>query len=250
MGLGIVLIFYFIALSVAATISSVALVIAAYWYLRNVPGKRASLIALGVLPFACVVYAAVWFGGYALISDTVFHHDPMLGDGWYTDIPHGYAIDMIDVTDQGTVHPTVGPDRGLDNPQGISGVRRLQVAGDLILGSEDKGWFNDLGRESNTETGFFAIDTRTHAKEKFASEAELRAYAEQHGISLTLRPIADVYEQYRINWFDVTAGLILVLPPACLFVLLIWRLVRLKRNAHSEQSAMAQARDIQSIGLG
>ena len=230
MGLAVVLVFYAIALLVAAAVCSMMLVIATRWYLRGVPHTRTAAIALWVLPFVCVIYAAVWFAGYAVINDVVFHHDPMLGDGWYTDIPHGYAIDMIDVTDQGTVHPTTGPDRGLNNPEGISGVRRLQIAGDWILGTDDKDWFNILGRDTNAETGFFAIDTRSHAKRMFASEGELRGFAKQNGAELALKPIADVYQQYRMNWFEPVAGLILIVPPGCALIWLLSRVVRLKRR--------------------
>jgi len=231
MGIGIVLIFYFIGLSVAAAASSAVLVIATRWYLRKaLGGRRRMMVLAGVFPFLCVAYAGAWFIGYAAINDIVFHHDPMLGDSWYTNIGDGYAISMIDVTDQGTVHPTSGPDNGLDNPQGIPGVRRLQVSGDYLLGSQDKDWFANLGNESSNETGFFAINTRTHAVQKFASEPELAAYAKQSGVTLALRPIVDVYQSYRMNWFEPVAGAVLILPPACIFAWLCSRIVLLKRE--------------------
>src|SRR5438105_12419257 len=160
-GIGIVLIVYFIALSIAAVISSGILLALTFWYLRGVQHKPKWILVLVVaFPFICEAYAGGWFIGYAGTNDIVFHHDPMLGDGWYTDIGNGYAIDMIDVTDQGTVHPTGGPDRGLNDPKGVSGVRRLQVAGPRIFGSQDLHGFEHLGQNSTEESSFFAIDTR------------------------------------------------------------------------------------------
>jgi len=178
-----------------------------------------------------VIYAGAWFIAYALINDTVFHRDPMLGDGWYTPIGHGYAIDMIDVTDQGSVHPTMGPDRGLNSPDRVAGVRRMQVAGNYIFGSEDKNWFEDLGKETSNEGKFFAIDTRTHAQREFGSESELANFAKQDGITLGLKPILDVYRSYRMTWFEPVAGLVLVLVPGAAFCLLAWRIMLLKWEA-------------------
>jgi hypothetical protein len=231
MGIAVVLIVYFVVLSVAAAICCAILVATTRWYLRDAPRERRKLMAYaGVLPFVCVAYAGVCFIAYAVINDTVFHRDPMLGDGWSTPIGHGYAIDMIDVTDQGTVHPVDGPDGGLNSPERVSGVRRMQVAGPFILGTEDRNWFANLGKDVKDESNFFVIDTRTRARREFASESELAAYASQNGASLALKPIADVYDQYRFTWFDALAGVALLLLPMLAFCWLVWLVARAKRK--------------------
>ena len=240
MGIGIVLIVYFFALSVLAAGCSLVFGLATRWYLRGTVAGRTRLVVLAaVFPFLCVAYAGAWFVAYAFINDTVFHHDPMLGDGWYTNIPNGYAIDMIDVTDQGTVHPTSGPDNGLNNPEGVSGVRRMQVSGNYIFGAEDKNWFGDLGKETASETGFFAIDTRTRAKKDFVTEDELRAYARSNGTTLALQPVVDVYRSYRMNWFEPAAGLVFVLVPGAALFWLVHRIVLLKRLASRDTTGAA-----------
>jgi hypothetical protein len=230
-GIAVVLILYFIVLSISATICGVILVVATRWYLRTIRVGRGRVTTFAaLLPFACVVYAGVWFIAYAVINDVVFHHDPMLGDGWYTDIGNGYAIDMIDVTDQGNVHPTDGPDRGLNNPDGVSGVRRMQVAGAYIYGTQDKGWFENLGRDKKDENMFFAIETSAHAKKEFSSEAELATYAKQKGVILSLRPFVEVYQEYRKSWFEVVAGIVLLAVPAFGLWWLVRWVFRLKRE--------------------
>jgi hypothetical protein len=46
--------------------------------------------------------------------------------------------------------------------------------------------------------------------------------AEQEGISLNMEPVADIYQRYRLGWFDWAAGIFLVAVPGYAF----WRLVR------------------------
>lgn len=231
MGIAVVLILYFVVLSIAAAICSAILVVATRWYLRTVPVGRGRVTTYAaLLPFACVVYAGTWFIAYAAINDVVFHHDPMIGDSWYTDIGNGYAIDMIDVTDHGIVHPIAGEGRGLNSPDGVDGVRRMQIAGTKIFGSEDKNIFQNFGSGKEEENSFFVIDTRTHAKKEFSSEAELAAFVKQGGVVLALRPIERVYADYRNNWFEVVAGIILLVVPVVGLSGLVRWVFRLKRE--------------------
>jgi len=231
MGIIVVLLFYLVVFCLAAGFSAAVLATATYLYLKRQPAHRTRwAVAMAAFPFACVAYSGIWFVGYAAINDIVFHHDPGLGDGWYTDIGNGYAIDFIDVTDQGKVHPTRGADRGLSDPDGISGVRRIQVAGPRIFGSEDRNHFSHLGQESNAETSFFSIDTATHKITRFQTEEALRTYASQQGTSLALRPIYNVYSQFRFSWFEPIAGLALVIPPAVAFAWMIRRIYLIRRE--------------------
>jgi hypothetical protein len=242
MGIAVVLIFYLIASLVAATIGSLVLATATFRYLKAAPVRRKRMtLCTAAFPFACVLYAGIWFIAYAAVNDVVFHHDPMLGDGWYTDIGDGYAIDMIDVMDQGTVHPVTGPNGGLNSQEGVSGVRRLQVVGSRIFGSQDLHGFEHLGQDSIEESAFFSIDTHTHGITNFATERDLASYAQQKGATLQLRPIADVYDSFRFTWFEPLAGLMLVIPPGCAFAALVRRIYSVKKQSATAVSTATES---------
>jgi hypothetical protein len=219
MGIGVVLLVYFVFLSVLAGISGGVLMAATGRYLQTVPARRKKIaLAAGVFPFACVIFAGIWFVAYSVINDNVFHHDPMIGDGWYTNIGNGYAIDMIDVTDHGVLHP----EGGLNSSGAIDGVRRLQIVGDQIYGTRDTKIFQNFGSGLQDEDAFFKVDTKTHVRRDFPTEAAMVSDAEHGGIGLKMEPIADVYQRNRLGWFDWAAGIFLITAPAYAF----WRLVR------------------------
>jgi hypothetical protein len=140
--------------------------------------------ATALFPFACVLFAGIWFVGYAIVNDTVFHHDPMIGEGWYTNIGNGYAIDMIDVTDHAVLHPEGDSTSGLNGPGAIDGVRRLQIVGDQIYGTRDTKVFLNFGSGLQGEDSFFRLDTKTHVRKDFPTEAAMVTDAEQEGMSL------------------------------------------------------------------
>jgi hypothetical protein len=228
-GIGFVFLAYLMFLSVLAAISGGVFVAVTGWYLRTVPARRVKIaLATALFPFACVLFAGIWFVGYALINDIVFHHDPMIGDGWYTNIGNGYAIDMIDVMDQGVLYPSDGD---MNGPGAIDGVRRVQIVGDQIFGTRDTKSFEHFGNELQVEDAFFSINTKSHVKKGFPTEGSLASYVEGEGIRFKLEPIGNVYDRYRIGWFDWFAGLFLVGVPAYAF----WRLLRhirlIKREA-------------------
>ena len=223
MGIGMVLFVYFTALSALALVSSIVLGAGVGLYLRRISGSKWRIIVTAaVFPFACVGFAGVWFFVYAAVSAFVFHHDPMIGDGWYTNIGNGYAIDMIDVTDQGIVHPTSGESNGLNNPDGIRGVRRLQIEPPFLYVSQDSDAFNHLGRNSEAEDNFLAVDMRDHVKTTSSSEQALKAYVNGHGQQLHLEPLLTVYRRQRSVGFDLFASAILLAVPTFAF----WRLLR------------------------
>jgi hypothetical protein len=232
MGLGVVLIVYFVILSVLAAVSGVLLMASTKFYLRTVPARRAKVAFKAALfPFACVLFAGLWFFGYAVINDTFFHHDPMIGDGWYTNIGHGYAIDMIDVTDHGVLHPVDGDNNGLNHPGALDGVRRLQIVGEQIYGTRDTKTMQNFGSELRGEDAFFLVDTRSHARKDFPTEAALAADAENRGIHLKLEPIAACYQRYRMGWFDWSAFIILIGIPAYAFHRLLRYIRLVKRDS-------------------
>ncbi len=235
MGIAVVLVFYLILLTAAAAISSAILAAGTAWYLKPVRNGKKRLIALAaVLPFLCVLYAGVWFIGYFAISDAVFHHDPMIGDGWYTDIGNGYAIDMIDVTDQGIVHPTSGDSNGLNNLNGVQGVRRLQINPPFLYIGQDSQGFQHLGSDSTNEDTYLVVDMRNQTKRPMLSQQALRDFAAQHGQALHLEPILKVYQEQRSYAFDLIAAGILLLIPLVALVLLLRAMHRLKSEAMTE----------------
>lgn len=231
MGLAFVLIFYAIALTVAASFAAVVLGTTAHLLTRRSGRKRKiAVLASVVFPFACVAYAGAWFAAYAVINDAFFHRDPGLGDSWATPLPNGYALLMIDTTGQGTVYnPKTQPIQGSvsSSYDAVFGVRQLQVSGNLIFGARDTGYFGRIGQGSNVVDSYFELNTKTGFHEEFTSLAALRQRAASEGVSLNLHKFYSVYLDYRMTWFDYSAGLILLLVPLIAFVALarwIWKI--------------------------
>ena len=227
MSLFFVLIFYAVTLSIAASISAVVLGGLAYLLTRRAAtGRKRAVITSALFPFTCVVFAGAWFVVYAVTNYTVFHHDPGLGDTWETPLPNGYALMMIDVTDQGTVYnPKTQP--GFDSVVGqrdtVFGVRQLQVSGHHIFGASDSGYFDRIGQDSTAVDTWFELDTNKGVPVEFKSLDGLRQHAASEGIALDLRSFDDVYREYRFTWFDYTAVAILLLVPAAgLIILFRW----------------------------
>ena len=145
------------------------------------------------------------------------HRDPGLGDGWYTPLPNGYELNMIDTTDQGTVS-TQG---GMNDLSAERGVRQLQVHGNYILGAQDSGYIQRLGQESTVVDAWFALDTQTGKTQHFKSQTELQSCTSRQGFRLALRPFDSVFRDYRNTWFDYCAGTILILMPLVAFGVLV-----------------------------
>jgi hypothetical protein len=232
MGLGVVLIFYGIVLTVIAVIGATVLGTAAYFLARKSGRWKRAVIAAAIFPFLCEGFAGAWFVVYAVINYEVFHRDPMLGDTWETPMPNGYALMMIDVTDEGTVYnPKTQPGGGLvvGREDAAFGVRQLQVRGNLIFGARDSGYFGRIGHDSKIVDKWFELDTSQNRSTEFASLEDLRREAAAKGVRLQLREFQSVFSDYRTTWFDYLAFAILLLTPLVGFIALaswIWRLRR------------------------
>jgi hypothetical protein len=232
-GILFVLFFYAVVLTTAGVAGAVIMGGAAKRLIPH-PGlrRKQAVAAAAVFPFACVGYMGVWFVAYAVINDVCFQRDPGLGDSWYTPLPNGYALLMIDTTDQGTVYnPKTQPTGGavISRDGSLSGVRQLQVAGDLILGARDTGYFERLGEESNAVDSYFELNTKTMSHKEYGSLTRLQEQAAAEGVRLHLLPFFQVFSQYRTSWFDYVSGLMLVLLPLLGFCLLgrwIWKIRR------------------------
>ena len=236
MGLGVVLIVYIVMLTIAASIGAIVLRTVTRVVIRS-PGpkrERAALISV-LFPFACVAFAGAWFIAYSVINEEVFHRDPMLGDSWETPLPNGYALMMIDTTDQGTVYnPKTQFGNGLvtNRDDAVFGVRQLQVAKELIFGARDSGYFGRMGEESKVVDSYFELDTSKSTHTEFKSLNEIQKRAADEGVSLNLREFASVFGDYRNTWFDYFAGAILLFVPTISFFALarwVW-----KQRAHVE----------------
>ncbi len=244
MGILFVLMFYGIALTVAASIGAVAFGATSYYLTKRSGPRRNRVILTSIIfPFACEVFAAGWFVAYAITNYAVFHRDPGLGDSWETPLPNGYALLMIDTTDQGTVYnrktqPTTGG--VVDTSDSEFGVRRLQVAKEFIFGARDSGYFSRIGQESRVVDTYFELNTSVGTRTEFKSLNELKQRAATDGVSLNLRDFYAVYSDYRFTWFDYLAGVILFLIPTAGFALLarwVWKLRRAGRPRVSAEAA-------------
>jgi hypothetical protein len=77
---------------------------------------------------------------------------------------------------------------------------------------------------------WFLLNTTTGERTDFKTLEGLSDSARQRDITLSLVPIGDLYTKYRFTWFDVFAGVLLVLPPLTAFALLTRWTVRLRRT--------------------
>jgi succinate dehydrogenase/fumarate reductase cytochrome b subunit len=93
MGILFVLIFYLIVMTGLAAIGSLLFSTAANRLIRSFKDRAGKIVLIATLfPFACEVFAGVWFVAYAVTNAEVFHRDPGLGDSWETPLPNGYAF--------------------------------------------------------------------------------------------------------------------------------------------------------------
>jgi hypothetical protein len=226
MGLGVVLIAYFVVLTVIALLGALGIGGLAYLLTRKSKFWKRMVLASVLFPFLCEAFAGGWFIAYAFINYEVFKRDPMLGDTWQTPLPNGYALMMIDTTDQGTVYnPQTQSGDGsiVGRDDAVFGVRQLQVSKEHIFGARDSGYFNRIGQDSKSVDSYFELDTAHHTHAEFKSLDELRKQAATKGINLQLREFQSVFGDYRPTWFDYCAFALLVLVPAIgLLILAIW----------------------------
>jgi hypothetical protein len=233
MGIVVVLIFYAVALTIAASIGAAVLGAISYFLTKHSGQDRKKAILASVLfPFLCLAYAGGWFITYAVVNYTIFHRDPGLGDSWETPLPNSYALMMIDTTDQGTVYnpkTQLGGDAVVGRDDAIFGVRKLQVSKGLIFGASDSGYFSRIGQNSTVVDTYFELDTTKKTHAEFKSIDELRQRAAGEGVTLQLRDFASVFGDYRTTWFDYSAYAILLLLPMVGLILLIRRIWKIRR---------------------
>jgi hypothetical protein len=233
MGIAVVLIVYPIALTLAALVEAILLGGLAYLLTKTSGSlRRRAVVVSALFPFACVLDAGVWFICYSTVNYLGFHRHPVLGDTWETPLPNGYALMMIDTTDQGTVYnPRTQPGGSLvvGRDDAVFGVRQLQVSNKLI-GARDYGYFGRMGQESKIVDSYFELGTNRNAQLQFESLDDLRKLAASEGVALQLREYASVFHDNRTTWFDYFAGLALLGVPLVGFFWLVRWVWNIKRS--------------------
>ncbi len=233
MGIGIVLIVWAVVGTVLASVAALVLGgITALLTKGAAAGRcRRTILAARIFPFVCLGWAAFLFVFQASVNGFLLHRDPGLGDSWSCPLPNGYAITMIDVTDQGWVYNPKTQNEGVVSEQrdAVAGVRILQVAGQYILGGSDSKAFTKLAHESNDVDRYFLLDTQTGQRTDFANYDAMHNAVAHLGIQLNLERINVVYSRFRFTWFDVLVGVLLCLPPLSYLALLARQILRLRK---------------------
>lgn len=173
MGIGIVLLFWAVAGTVLASIGALAFGSLTAFLTRGSPKRRRAIVLSSVFPFICLGWAAALFIFQAIVNEAVFHRDLSLGDTWESPLPDGYAITMIDVTDQGWVYnPKTQLNGGVgEQEDAVAGVRTVQIAGKYILGAADS-HHSDFEKPTDVDS-FFLLDTDTGKRKQFANQQDL-----------------------------------------------------------------------------
>ena len=233
MGIGIVLLLWAVVGMVLAGIGGGVLAAMAMYFTRDVgPDGRKAVIAAAAFPFICLGWAGVVFVFQALVNEEVLHRDPGLGDAAKCPLPNAYELLMIDEMDQGEIYNSGIPQvAGGVATQGdaVDGVRIMQVAGRFILGGADSRSFEHFDGKGEVDS-YFLLDTMTGKQQTFSTYEALRAAAVEQSVQLNLRPIAEVYSEYRYTWFDAFAGFLLCVPPLLMASLLVRWIIRLRRR--------------------
>jgi hypothetical protein len=227
--------------TMAAGLIAIVLGTSTYFATRRVHHTRRTALVLAVIafPFLGLGWAATIFAFQALVNETILHRDPGIGDSWRCPLPNGYAILMIDQTDQGMVYnPKTqldddGVGVGEHDQDAVAGVRKLQMAGKTILGGADSKAFGSPSSTKDRIDEYFLLDTRAGTRSDFSDYDSLSAAAASLGIHANLEPIATVYSRYRFTCFEVFAGVLFVSPPILAGTLLTLWIRRLRRDRAS-----------------
>jgi hypothetical protein len=245
MGLGFVLLIWAAVGLVAASVGAVVLGAATAFATRKVARvRRLTILAAAASPFICLGWGGAVFIFQAAVNQIFLHRDPGLGDTWACPLSNGYAVLMIDETDDGWVYNPATQESGsvTEQEDAVDGVAVVQVSGRYILGrvngkSLDRPNFvNGMALEPTTKhsDSFFLLDTQTGRRENFTTLDGLQGATKPLAIQLRLQPIAAVYQHYRYTWFDAFAGLVLVAPPLLGFVSLCLWVQHLRRRPVAE----------------
>jgi hypothetical protein len=240
MGIGFVLLIWAVVGIVVAAIGALVLGnIAAYVTRGAERGRKRLIWAASLFPLACLGWVGAVFVFQTIVNETVFHRDAGLGDTWNCPLPNGYALLMIDTTDQGWVYNPRTQSEGAvaEQEDAVAGVRALQVVGPYILGGSDTGSFQQAESHKDQIDSYFLLDTKIGKQTRFPNNEALQAKAQELGIAENLQPIASVYSRYRFTWFEVFTGSLLLLPLLISAVLLLRWTLRVRKEARKLSSS-------------
>lgn len=229
MGIVFVLIFWaIVGLFAAATGSATLYCFAKVFTSASRESAVEFLRAVRSFPFWCLGWVALVFFFYAAINVMALHRDPGIGDGWFTPLPNGYAIEMIDTTEYGSLYNPAAGD--INSSASLHDVCLLQIAGRYIVGGADclPDSINAMGGRM-VPAHWFLLDTVTGAHMEFHEKEELQNAAISHGVHLNPEPVVKIYSRYRFTWFDAAYVLVLFGAPLYRAGLLCHRAIRLRR---------------------
>lgn len=232
MGIGFVLIFWGVLGLIGATIGSAILRQIASDFTQGRVRSSPQLRAIRLFPFACIVWAAGVFISYAVINEVAFDRDAAIGDGWTCPLPNGYAIQMIDVSDHGSIYtPRTHMKMGIGRVTAVANICMLQVAGPRILGRalcRSNGI--QVTEDHDAVLPYFILDTATGTQVNFYTYDDLRAAAAPMNVQVHLEPIDVVYGRYRFTWFDGLAAALFFGGPLMGAWMLFRHLLRMRKS--------------------
>jgi hypothetical protein len=234
MGIGVVLLLWAVFGTIVASVGAVVLGGTTAFLTRRVPRYRRSAILVACFfPFACFAWTGAVFMFQAFVNEGLLSRDPGLGDTWHCPLPNGYALMMIDLTDEGWVYnpkTQLVPDAVSDQDDAVPEVRTLQIAGRYILGGRSARRTMSSEEDGDKVNSYFLLDTTTGKYKTFSTYEQLRDAAAPQGVQPNLEPIYQVYSRYRFTWFDVLVGFLFCVPPLVLGSLLLRWVIRLRRE--------------------
>ncbi len=223
MGLGFVLLIYFVILSVAALGFAIYLGGKAYYLsIRSSLKTRLKRTAVAaVVPYLWLGYFGVAFIIYAIWCAEVRGVDPGLGDSWFVPIQHGYSLKMIDTHDS--------PFLARGNLSVLKPIELLGIQGRFLYGktrpaSPDR--FHDVRTQmrapenspnEKTQPQYFLLNTLFVEMWQFESEEELHSAMKALGLEAPGEMQSATYFYFKRRWGFADAAavaLILALPAA------------------------------------
>lgn len=200
--------------------------IAAFLTRRAAAGRRRAIIVAASFPFACLVWAGAVFVFQAVVNERFLERDLGIGDEWFAPLPNGYQVRMINSTGHGWVY---GAKRHGVRPEVRAGVRLLQVTPTQLFGALDSKAFDHLGSDSDEVDRYFVLEVASGSLTDFRDRDAFTERVRRFGTEPMLEPIYSIYSRFRFGWFDVFAGLLLLLPLAAGGIVVVVWIGRLQR---------------------
>jgi len=231
MGIGFVLVAWGLISLVVAGVGSLVMRGVVAYFTRGSTDRGKLLRRATLFPIECLFWVGIVFVFQAVINVVFLHRDIGIGDGFDCPLPNGYALSFIDVTEFGTLYkPANRPMWSDARENAVNNVRVMQLSGPYVLGGSDSRALEHFAEDSNAVDSYFLLDTKTGKRTEFKTYAELREAALHLNIQPNMIAIGTLYSKYRSTWFDVFAGLLIIVPPLIGAALLTRSVVRLRRT--------------------